>query len=533
MTQRPVLFVGYKDQDNLGLGYMAAVLAQNGFDSDLADFRSGEKSILARVRETDPLLIGLSIIFQYFTPDFANLVTFLRGHGVNCPICAGGHYPSLRYEEVLAAIPALDCVIRFEGEFTLLEMAQRVAAGQDWHDLPSIAYRSNDGVTATPLRPLIADLDGLPFPRRWNLDIGVFGLGGAPILASRGCPRSCSFCSIRKFYSIPPGKIRRARSPANVVAEMREMFDHHNTRLFMFQDDDFPLLSSKDRAWATEFVERIEAAGLGREVMWKISCRADEIEPETFRVLQRGGLFTIYLGLESGNPRGLATLNKQISVEQNIRSVETLKELGLNFEFGFMLFDPSSTFDSVLENVAFLRKVCGDGSSPAVFSRMAPYAGTDIEEQLIREGRLLGRLSHLSYTFHDPHLEDWFRYLYPIFESFAMGRDSLVLKLRAARVEIATARHFWPELPGLYEYDEAVRGLAAWYNEIYCRIVEDSAPHFRQPTRAGDAALNAIRQAADEQHHWLDVQLNAARTRFLDTTPERWPDSANRQPETS
>ena len=149
----------------------------------------------------------------------------------------------------------------------------------------------------------------------------MFGLGGAPILASRGCPRGCSFCSIRKFYSTPPGKIRRARSPANVVAEMQEMFERHNTRLFMFQDDDFPLLSPKDRAWATEFVDCLEAAGLGRDVMWKISCRADEIEPEIFRVLQRGGLFTIYLGLESGNPAGLATLNKQISVEQNIRAL--------------------------------------------------------------------------------------------------------------------------------------------------------------------------------------------------------------------
>lgn len=67
-----------------------------------------------------------------------------------------------------------------------------------------------------------------------------------------------------------------------------------------------------------------------------------------------------------------------------------------------MLFDPSSTFERVLENIAFLRRICGDGSSPAVFSRMAPYAGTDIEEQLIKEGRLLGRLSHLRYAFHDP-----------------------------------------------------------------------------------------------------------------------------------
>ena len=113
-----------------------------------------------------------------------------------------------------------------------------------------------------------------------------------------------------------------------------------------------------------------------------------------------------------------------------------------------------------------------------------------------------------------------------------MGRDSLVLKLRAARVEVATVRHFWPDLPGREEYGEAVRELTAWYNEIYCRIVEDSAPHFRQPSRAGDAALEAIRAAAGEQHRWLDEQLDAARTRFLEATQDRWPDSSNRQTDT-
>ena len=521
MTADPVLLVGYKDQDNLGLGYLAAVLAQNGFESDLVDFRAGQEHILARVRETDPLLIGLSIIFQYYTADFGKLVAFLRTNGVTCPICAGGHYPSLRHEEVLTAIPELDCVIRFEGEYTLLEMAQRVANGQDWHDLPSIAYRSNGGVTATPLRPLIADLDCLPFPRRWNLDISVFGLNGAPILASRGCPRGCSFCSIRKFYSTPPGKLRRARSPANVVAEMREMFERHGTRLFMFQDDDFPLLSRKDRDWAYTFVEGLTREGLAREVMWKISCRADEIEAEIFEAFQRAGLFTVYLGLESGNPEGLRTLNKQISVEQNCKAVEVLKQIGLSYEFGFMLFDPSSTFERVLENIAFLRRICGDGSSPAVFSRMAPYAGTDIEEQLIKEGRLLGRLSHLRYAFHDPRVEEWFDYLYPIFEPLAMTANSLLLKLRSARVEVAVARHFWPELPGWSDYSDAVQELTAWYNEIYCRIVEDSASHFVQPSKPGAAALKVIQAAAREQQRWMDSQLNEARTRFVESAQGR------------
>ena len=59
-----------------------------------------------------------------------------------------------------------------------------------------------------------------------------------------------------------------------------------------------------------------------------------------------------------------------------------------------------------------------------------------------------------------------------------------------------------------------MRELTAWYNEIYCRIVEDSAPHFMHPSRAGDAALQAIREASREQLRWMDDRLNEARTRF-------------------
>ena len=70
-----------------------------------------------------------------------------------------------------------------------------------------------------------------------------------------------------------------------------------------------------------------------------------------------------------------------------------------------------------------------------------------------------------------------------------MTANSLLLKLRSARVEVAVARHFWPELPGWSDYSDAVQELTAWYNEIYCRIVEDSASHFVQPSKPGAAAL--------------------------------------------
>ena len=96
--------------------------------------------------------------------------------------------------------------------------------------------------------------------------------------------------------------------------------------------------------------------------------------------MQAAGLYFVYMGLESGSEEGLGTLNKEITVAQNIRAVEILKEIGLPFEFGFMLFDPSTTFESVAGQSRLPPGIAGDGSAAAEFCRMLPYDGTPIKD---------------------------------------------------------------------------------------------------------------------------------------------------------
>ena len=107
-------------------------------------------------------------------------------------------------------------------------------------------------------------------------------------------------------------------------------------------------------------------------MIWKISCRAEYVEYELFRKLRDAGLFLVYMGLESGTEQGLRVLNKEMSVQENLAAVRTLKELELNVPYGFMLFDPSSTSESVRENLIFLKNVTGDGRAAAVFPECCP-----------------------------------------------------------------------------------------------------------------------------------------------------------------
>ncbi len=121
-----------------------------------------------------------------------------------------------------------------------------------------------------------------------------------------------------------------------------------------------------------------------------MNCRADAVDRELFVEMRDAGLYLVYMGLESGTEDGLKTLHKQISVEQNIRAVEILKEIGLIFEYGFMLFDPSTTFETVRANVGFLRTIVGDGSAGVTFGRMVPYDGTPIKDDLERRAGSAG-----------------------------------------------------------------------------------------------------------------------------------------------
>jgi radical SAM superfamily enzyme YgiQ (UPF0313 family) len=305
------------------------------------------------------------------------------------------------------------------------------------------------------------------------------GFATLPLLASRGCARQCSFCSIHTFYRNAPGKVVRVRKPATVVEEMVYLLQHHRVRIILFQDDDFPLWGPVGRRWADELVARMYDAGLVNRVIWKISCRAEYVEHELFRKLREAGLFLVYMGLESGTEQGLKVLNKQMSVEQNLAAVRTLKELELNVSYGFMLFDPSSTFESIRENLAFLKNVTGDGRAAATFSRMLPYGGTPIRDALRNEGRLRGDLTWPDYDFLDLRLNEFYRLLTPTVRPWIHKRG-LTYQLDYAWDELTTVTRLARGSQGAEEYREALQSLTKGSNERLFQHVEECLDGFEQ-----------------------------------------------------
>ncbi len=235
-TARPVILIGFLDQGNLGIGYLSATLRRAGYAVKVIDVERPAEQILAFVSEHDPIVVGFSLIFQFYLPKYAHLIKLLRENGVNCHFTMGGHFPTLSSTETLKAIPELDSVVRYEGEQTLLELAACIDRGDDWrHSGRCSASRRHERQPASCRRSGHA-----PYPDRNFEPESILGRKAIPILASRGCARTCSFCSIHTFYRSAPGKVVRTRKPAEVVKEMSMLHFEHDIRIFLFQDDDFP-----------------------------------------------------------------------------------------------------------------------------------------------------------------------------------------------------------------------------------------------------------------------------------------------------
>jgi anaerobic magnesium-protoporphyrin IX monomethyl ester cyclase len=513
-TSRPVMLIGFQEQANLGLGYLAATLRRDGYRIEVFDFEEDREHILAAAKALDPILIGFSLIFQFYVDRFRDLIRYLRDNDIVCHFTMGGHFPSLSYEHGLRLIPELDSIVRFEGEAALLEMVDLLGTGGDWRKTAGIAYCDEDKIVATEMRPLVPDLDSLPYPERGACrgNTTILGRRAIPILASRGCIRTCSFCSIHVFYRVAPGKVVRTRKPAKVVEEMRLLHERDGITIFGFQDDDFPLYGVVWQRWARDFVAELHRSGLASRVIWKINCRADAVDPELFSAMRDAGLFIVYMGLESGSKQGLTTLHKQITVEQNLRAVATLKELGIMFEFGFMLFDPSTTFESVADNLDFLRTIVGDGATAASFCRMVPYDGTPIKEELARAGRLKGDICHPDYDFLDSRVDEFFHALNRMIHvsGWIHGIGALTVQIQYIKAELAAMKSLFPPIPGYLDYSATVRGITKAANEVLFEVVDDvmqqyrdGRPHSWTPLKVKDACVDLQSRLLSERNSFV------------------------------
>jgi radical SAM superfamily enzyme YgiQ (UPF0313 family) len=503
-----VLLVGAEELENLSTRYLAAVLRQHGYSVKLAAFSTADEleAVVQQAQLDCPRLVGLSIIFQYRAPEFLALASELRRVLPQAHITTGGHFPTFAAADLLRDCVALDSVVRGEGELTLLELVQQLDTPARWDTILGLSFRRAGRVIENPARPLVADLDSLPFPARDTPPQTHLGIGYSPILGSRGCYRDCAFCSIHSFYAASQGQRQRFRSVPNLVDEMERLYHTFGVRFFVFNDDEwFP--PGRARWMRVSALER-ELAHRRLDVIMSVKCRADDVEEELFRRLMDMGVVRAYVGVESGSDHSLHTLNKKTTVAQNRRALQVLNKVGMLADFGLIFFDPDSTVEDMRANLDFFHAMAGEGQAPLSFGRMEVYAGTPILARLQSQARLTGDYLAWNYTIADPRVEMLFRLMIAtlhrrLYNNAEVGKQCFIAYYELTLYKYLLRQQADPALI------ERLRGLVARVNQHSLALLEEML-NFTLHENIYDAALVNDR-AADwaSRANLFDLQAQA------------------------
>jgi len=434
--------VGSEFEENLSLRYLASTIENHGFDAELVVWSDASdlKAAAEQVRSLDPLAVGVSVPFQQHARAALRFCTALRACGCKAHICVGGHFITFEYENVLRDFPAIDSAIRHEGEIPFLELCEHLRDHEPLVGIPGLVRRDGSDIVAGEKQPL-PPLDSLAFPDRRGRPHKVLGVPTSPIVGSRGCYGDCSFCCIHAYGKNADGARYRARSPANIVAEMKQEYDHRSVRLFVFHDDNFFVPSQKKNIERyREMKTRFESEGLD-DIALVIKCRPNDVTGELFQLLKSMGLIRVYIGIESNSDEGIVSLNRRITSQDNERALELLRTLGIYHSFNVLIFDPEATIEGVEQNLNFLD---AHTEVPFNFCRAEVYAGTPLKQMLQAQGRIEGDYFAWNYRMRDERVELLFRIVTTAFSTRNFKPDGIANLNMGLRFDNEVARRFFP-----------------------------------------------------------------------------------------
>jgi hypothetical protein len=423
-----VALIGPGQQGNLALDYLAAAAEANGHAASVIRFDSRRDidRCTDDVLTMNPTLVGLGIAFQYAIEDYIALAKKLRLAGFRGHITCGGHVPTFCYRELLTDVPAIDSVVRHEGEETLKEMLETMSQGSAPSEMPGLVWREDGQVTVGPPRRPVRDLDTLAPPKRHPRPYVVGGLGTAFLIASRGCVGECAYCSIRAFSREAGSHPYRMRRVEQVADELAALFHDHGVRIIVVQDDLFILPDeNKTVDRLTSLKDALAQRDVGRLVFW-VKGRPEVITPKVLAASRDLGVAHLFLGVENASLERLRYLGRVHIPEDNARALALSREFGIQTSFNAMLFDPDCTIGDVRANLDFL---AAHADITWNICRTEIYSGTELHRRLAAAGRLTGDYKTYGYTMRDSTAEVMFRILRVCFYDRAFDCNSILNKL--------------------------------------------------------------------------------------------------------
>jgi len=359
----------------LGLGYVASVLRQEGHNVSLMDFNVSKKPYEAIERELETVdcdaigIGGLTTTYD-FVKKFSNIAKKVKPN----VMMIAGNMVSTSSPELLLRHSQIDICVIDEGEETIRELMQRIKDFPEIDSVKGIVFKKGNRIVSTAPRERIKDLDRIPFPA-WDLfqmetyinnPIHTeYGRRSMNISTVRGCPFQCIYCS-RPF-----GPRVYKRSPASIVAEIKELKRCYNIEFIGFTDDLFTI----DRSWVEEFCDALIKEKL--KIGWGASARVNLVDLNLLKKMKKAGCEALSYGFESGSQRMLDSIKKGVRVEQAEKAVEFTRKAGIGIEGSFMIGMIGETEESVNETVEFIKRT---GLTLHRFFYTTPYPNTPLYE---------------------------------------------------------------------------------------------------------------------------------------------------------
>jgi anaerobic magnesium-protoporphyrin IX monomethyl ester cyclase len=364
----------------LGIGYLAAVLEKNQHEVDVIDCQALKLSyeeFKSEISKRQPDIVGVTSTTLTYKSAL-QIATIAKKAHPNCLTVLGGSHATFWDDKALQECSQLDIVVRKEGENTLLELVQRMEAGNSFRDVIGTTCRTDEGIIKNPDRPYIENLDELPFPAHHLFPLKhlqKYGKVVFPLSTSRGCTFWCNFCSAVRMF----GRKYRMRSPKNVVDELEFLNKEYGAQQFTFYDDAFTV----DQSRVQKICEEIQNRKL--KIEWDCETRVDMVTKDLLQKMKKAGCLAVWFGVEAGSQRVIDAMGKGITLEKTKKAFGWAKESGLMTVASVILGFPEETRETARETVKFVEEISPDDVGYYIAT---PYPGTPMFDYVEKMGWL-------------------------------------------------------------------------------------------------------------------------------------------------
>jgi len=375
---------------NMGLLYIGSFLEEKGIDVEIFDYALWVDPITQlKLRLKDVDYVGISCMTAQ-VKGALKISKIVREYDSSLPLIWGGIHPTL-YPVQTCLSESVDYVVAGEGEYTLFELIDALEKGMPLTHIIGVAYKDGDKVKLSSERSFL-NLDELPQPHYDLVDIEEYKKqsheGFFPVHSGRGCPHRCSFCinvAVRK-------RLWSGKSSNKVLDDIEVLYHKYKIKKIIFNDDNWA--TSKKRVY--EICRGLKERGLVLD--FSADIRANYLNDEFLGFLAKHGLIRVGIGAESGSERILKMLNKDLSVDQIVRSARLCQKHQVTPFYSFMIGLPGETWDDIVKTWALIKtikKVCPIATHTEL-QLYRPYPGSE----LFHKAKSLG--------FHEPQtLEEW------------------------------------------------------------------------------------------------------------------------------